>query len=548
MARSEEAILRRALKRERTEGQQRNADRNDMMKQEQKQKQKLLLTANTNNNGTTSSHKKLQISSKDGVSNNNNNNNNNNNKRRRITKPSSSSSSSSSSSLPVALPVAVTAQVNSTSFPSPSVSSSTRRNLQSAEKVDTRATTTITDNSNMKNNNKNVDAVNTDPMKEDGAWICTKCNNSNFASRRVCNSKTCDQPRPSMPSSSYQRGTERSQPGGIDSVREERQQHRRPSRTDKSKTTKSRPRHDETTSKKLLWSKQAPRGILSKNQELRQQFHASKGTGTGMDPKDYERAKILVLRDQRKQEKKKKQQQKQEPRTITINSNTEDTKQISSSSSTTRSNDVDKVVKLKDTDDTELHSESSDLAAPNEEGNEKHNKESDATTAAANEDANNDRKDIDVKEGSNKNYVVNKIPQEGILVATAAAAIHQSKQDQNTALRTLFLETGGKGMKMEQVERAQVLVARYEKKQQQRRRMLLQHHETKKNGTTTNINPTTNNKGQNDSDNNTVQKETNSPTNSKTLTIKEPKKKKKHKKDKQKKEKKKEKKCKIEKQ
>ena len=36
MARSEESILRRALKRERTEGQQRHADRNEMKRQEQK--------------------------------------------------------------------------------------------------------------------------------------------------------------------------------------------------------------------------------------------------------------------------------------------------------------------------------------------------------------------------------------------------------------------------------------------------------------------------------------------------------------------------------
>ena len=35
-----------------------------------------------------------------------------------------------------------------------------------------------------------------DPMKEQGAWICTKCQNSNFASRKYCNSKTCDERSP----------------------------------------------------------------------------------------------------------------------------------------------------------------------------------------------------------------------------------------------------------------------------------------------------------------------------------------------------------------
>ena len=35
-----------------------------------------------------------------------------------------------------------------------------------------------------------------DPMKESGAWKCPQCNNENFASRRWCNSKTCNEPRP----------------------------------------------------------------------------------------------------------------------------------------------------------------------------------------------------------------------------------------------------------------------------------------------------------------------------------------------------------------
>mmetsp|Transcript_46800 Transcript_46800/g.54700 ORF Transcript_46800/g.54700 Transcript_46800/m.54700 type:complete len:202 (+) Transcript_46800:114-719(+) len=36
-----------------------------------------------------------------------------------------------------------------------------------------------------------------DPTAEAGAWTCTSCHNLNYASRVVCNSKTCDERRPS---------------------------------------------------------------------------------------------------------------------------------------------------------------------------------------------------------------------------------------------------------------------------------------------------------------------------------------------------------------
>ena len=40
----------------------------------------------------------------------------------------------------------------------------------------------------------------------------------------------------------------------------------------------------------------------------------------------------------------------------------------------------------------------------------------------------------------------------------------QAKRDQNKALRQLYIDTGGNGMKMDQVDRAKLLIARDEKK------------------------------------------------------------------------------------
>ena len=44
----------------------------------------------------------------------------------------------------------------------------------------------------------------------------------------------------------------------------------------------------------------------------------------------------------------------------------------------------------------------------------------------------------------------------------------QAKRDQNKALRKRYLETNGKGMKEDQIERAKLLIARDVKKQKQR--------------------------------------------------------------------------------
>jgi hypothetical protein len=109
-------------------------------------------------------------------------------------------------------------------------------------------------------------------LDEPGAWDCDSCGNRNFASRDVCHSKTCHQQRPGAP----------------------------PSR-DRAKPNKA-PRHDEATSKTVVWGKQADRNTVSKNQELRDRYQE---TGEeGMEPEEIERAKLLIARSERKRQKK----------------------------------------------------------------------------------------------------------------------------------------------------------------------------------------------------------------------------------------------------
>ena len=79
--------------------------------------------------------------------------------------------------------------------------------------------------------------------------------------------------------------------------------------------TAKKPRHDEETSKKLVWARQADSTTLSKNQELRQKYKET--GGEGMDPKDLERAKLLIARDERKKERKNKKKKTTDNTTTT---------------------------------------------------------------------------------------------------------------------------------------------------------------------------------------------------------------------------------------
>lgn len=175
-----------------------------------------------------------------------------------------------------------------------------------------------------------------DPLKEAGAWKCPNCLNENFASRWVCNSKTCDQRRPDdIPPPPTFRGREPQQQQGQKSYEsgfnhpmdeegawtcascqyrnfssrdvcngngchEKRPDHLpRPTRTS---NPSRRQRHDPETSKELVWSKQADKVTLSKNQELRK--HYQETGGEGMASEDVERAKVLIERDERKRQKR----------------------------------------------------------------------------------------------------------------------------------------------------------------------------------------------------------------------------------------------------
>ena len=148
-------------------------------------------------------------------------------------------------------------------------------------------------------------------LSEPGAWLCSTCGNHNFASRNVCNSKTCDARRP------------------FDQPRppQQRPAPRRP------------PRHDPKTSKQLVWAEQADKATLEKNQVLRKRYleHAE-----DMDTEEIERAKILIARDERKKRKKEQRKEKSLMRNEVIES------PLRSSSSETASKHTTFVVKTED--------------------------------------------------------------------------------------------------------------------------------------------------------------------------------------------------------
>ena len=120
-----------------------------------------------------------------------------------------------------------------------------------------------------------------DPLGEPGAWHCKGCGNKNFPSRSSCHSKTCDEKRPA---------------GVFVPPR-----YKRPTSS----------RHDESTSKNQKWPKQADQSTLELNGALRKRYLET--GGEGMKEEDVNRAKILIARDERKKDKKKMRSQAKGP-------------------------------------------------------------------------------------------------------------------------------------------------------------------------------------------------------------------------------------------
>jgi hypothetical protein len=387
MARSEESILRRALKRERTEGQQRHADRNEMKRQEQKNVKR----KHEQNNKIEDKNKRSRISRVEDT------------KKREVS-----------------LTQAQKEYLSTTKM---------HNSIVNEEKDDKQ------NNSNNNNNNYDDEA-----LKEQGAWICTKCQNSNFASRKYCNSKTCDERRP------YQifREQQQQQQNASDNGSQRRRPNPSSSSRTKPSTNKPRERHDEATSKKLAWSKQADRKTLTKNQELRKLYVESNGTGEGMDPEDFKRAKILIERDQRKQEKiKKKNHQNQ---TLLHEALKGGEGVVTTTAATT----------------TTTTSTTTISSGSNEQLEEVKNSNSISNGAAIILDDNKNQEEEEKKEESKEDNKKSSSSSKEDRKKKKKEA--QAKRDQNKALRQLYIDTGGKGMKMDQIERAKLLIARDEKK------------------------------------------------------------------------------------
>ena len=417
MARSEEAILKRALKRQRSEGEQRQADRIDMYKQQEKkakqdQEAKRLRTATPSYYGPTST----------------------------TTKPKKEHS------MKITMPTSMTTKSPPTQSPSKNASNiDDFKDRRQDQRQDQRQQQPPPQQKQQqqhqqqrtgpppqqqhqrlaspRNNLDNTATTNEeDPMKEAGAWICPKCSNSNFASRRYCNSKTCDEPRPF--NADYDR--KRNNNNNNNNIRRSSMPPRSSSRNTPSST--SRPtkvvRHDEATSKKLVWAEQADPKKLSKNQELRQRYLDC--GGDGMTQEDIDRAKILLARDERKKSKRSKT-------TATKSSSTIETKSMDNN--TPSSSLVDDAI---DTDNKNEKEET---------------KETTTSTELNREEADTSKQEDKKKEQRRERKKSND---------------SKSKRDQNAALRRLYLETNGRGMKPDQIERAKLLIARDERKKQKK--------------------------------------------------------------------------------
>ena len=276
------------------------------------------------------------------------------------------------------------------------------------------------------------DPANDDRLKEAGSWTCRRCQNHNFASRRWCNSKTCNEPRPSdippppprpagIPekprrprrNDDRNRSNPMDEPGAwrCDACGKENFASRekcfnrdcgqdRPEGIEAPSPFKKAmpPRHDEATSKKIVWSSQADDAKIHENQLLRKRYLET--NGEGMESEDIERAKTLIARDERKRMKKQKNKK----------------------GSTTESK------------------------APQNEDN---------TPGKDTEQVGDDITEETPGDGKNKK---SKNPK--------AASV--SQRDKNKALRKRYQETGGEGMKPQDIERAKMLMERDERKKQRR--------------------------------------------------------------------------------
>jgi hypothetical protein len=192
---------------------------------------------------------------------------------------------------------------------------STNRTAATDTRTDTR-TINSNSSSNIINNVKK-----SDPLDEQGSWKCPGCYNHNFASRSVCNSKTCSEQRPAGIPLPIQRHLQPSQQHLQPSLQRQRppppnNNHSNNNNNNKRPNNSHRPkgRHDVATSKSQSWAQQADDATLAQNQALRQKLVESGGTGDGMDETDIKRAKTLIARDERKKQKKQERKEQQEQR------------------------------------------------------------------------------------------------------------------------------------------------------------------------------------------------------------------------------------------
>jgi hypothetical protein len=241
---------------------------------------------------------------------------------------------------------------------------------------------------------------NEEALTEAGAWVCKGCGNNNFASRKYCNSKTCSE--------------------------------RRPRELAPQSSSKPKPRHDAETSKKIDWGENAPVEKINQNLELRKRYKDTGGEGMSED--EVKRAKLLLERDERKKVKKEEIKANRKPSKTASGTPTKEVVDT-----TTKAEDISKSVdsttaeELKETDEKE--------DAPAEIAKE-------TDTMPANE------------------------PEEATLSKDELRAVRKEQakklKKSNKRLRMVYSKTSGEGMDEKDVEKVKILLERDERKKRKR--------------------------------------------------------------------------------
>jgi hypothetical protein len=290
-------------------------------------------------------------------------------------------------------------------------------------------------------------------LSEPGAWTCQGCGNRNFASRTFCNSKMCDERRPSGSSSSPRTKV-----------------NPRPTLSKPAFKPKSqRQRHDPETSKILVWAENASSDKIESNLKLRKQYQET--GGEGMSEEDITRAKTLLERDERKKLKKQAQKPKEEVKVdtgiakVATEKNLKLRKQYQETGGEGMSEeDINRAKILLERD------ERNKLKKQVQKSKEEVKVDTGSKTEVFKADTS-----IESEKVASENIGSNADDDKKEPMAKSVLPVEESKEEakqlkkKNKCLRKLYAKTGGKGMTAKEVETAKILLIERDNRKKRKR-------------------------------------------------------------------------------